>query len=404
MERALTYRRATSVEDALSFERLLTTCFAVPPEHAGTLIRRAGLDAVRLLAEGPGDASTPAPACLLILDMGQWFGGARVACAGVSAVGVAPERRGRGLGQRLLESMLRELSESHCALSCLYPATRTFYRGLGYEIAGGRYETRVPCSSFVAPRTSLNVEPIASVEDAPMRAVYARLAALSNGRLDRCEPMWQRIGEHRGDRRDGYAVCAPSGEIRGYVWYSRKSSGPPGHDLEVADVAGLDAEAIDALVGFLGTHRSIVGHVSWHGEPSSPLIDRVPEGAGTVTLAHPWMLRIVDVESALRQRGYPFAARGEVCLDVRDVLLEANRGRFVMRVEDGRARVERVGHVESRPSTSVSLDVRDLAAIYSSHQSASSRAAFGTLRGSPRDVATLDLLFAGPAPAMSDMF
>ena len=43
-----------------------------------------------------------------ILDMGQWFGGRSVPMGGVTAVGVAPEHRGRGTASVLMKRALEE--------------------------------------------------------------------------------------------------------------------------------------------------------------------------------------------------------------------------------------------------------------------------------------------------------
>src|SRR5690349_11597851 len=40
------------------------------------------------------------------LHMGQWFGGASVPCVGITAVGVAPEHRGSGLGSAMIRRMV----------------------------------------------------------------------------------------------------------------------------------------------------------------------------------------------------------------------------------------------------------------------------------------------------------
>src|SRR5262245_55801150 len=77
---------------------------------------------------------------LALLDMGQWFGGRSVPTGGVVAVGVEPFARGAGHGGALMRAVLGELAEKRCALSTLFPATNTFYRACGYEIAGARYD------------------------------------------------------------------------------------------------------------------------------------------------------------------------------------------------------------------------------------------------------------------------
>lgn len=392
MDRELPYRAARDVEDALAFERLLVTCFAVPPEHAGVWVQRVGLESVRLLG------ADPVLAGLGILTMGQWFGGRRVACAGIAAVGVAPEHRGRGLGTRLMSSALCELAQQKVALSCLYPATLPIYRAVGYEIAGLRYEMKSPCASLVSPRGNGEIVAIAGTDDEAMRACQREAAARGNGELDRHEALWLRVGEHRGEARDGYAVRAADGRVTGYVWFARRPSSLPRHDLSVSDCVALDRDAARTLIGFLHGHRSMVNDVVWCGGASDPLRDALTEADWTMRLHSPWMLRIVDVEAALSSRGYPRSVRAVLHLDLDDPVIAGNRGRFVLDVADGLATLRRGG--EGR----VALAIGDLASIYSAHASAEARSHQGSVRGDPRDLALMSSLFAGPPPAMPDMF
>src|SRR5438445_9939278 len=60
---------------------------------------------------------------LVFEQQGQFFGGRRVEVACLFGVVIAPELRGRGLGRRLLESVLAEWRRSGVMLSTLYPAT-----------------------------------------------------------------------------------------------------------------------------------------------------------------------------------------------------------------------------------------------------------------------------------------
>ena len=77
----------------------------------------------------------------------------------------------------------------------------------------------------------------------------------------------------------------------------------------------------------------------------------------------------------------------------------ANAGRWTLRVEEGRGRVERGGRGR------IALDARGLAALYSGFHGADTLAAFGRLKASaPEDLATAVALFAGPTPWMPDMF
>ena len=91
-------------------------------------------------------------------DMVQWWHGQPVPMAGVASVTVAPEERGRGTGRVLMRALLALIGERGFQISTLYPATLALYRSLGWEIAGGLTQVRIPARSLrtlVAPDSSL---------------------------------------------------------------------------------------------------------------------------------------------------------------------------------------------------------------------------------------------------------
>jgi len=80
--------------------------------------------------------------------MRQWWRGRSVPMAGVAGVKVAPEERGRGVGRALMMSLIPDMGRRGYPVSALYPATVPLYRSLGWEFAGGNYETAVPVSAL----------------------------------------------------------------------------------------------------------------------------------------------------------------------------------------------------------------------------------------------------------------
>ncbi|HEY8079851.1 MAG TPA: sterol carrier protein domain-containing protein, partial [Labilithrix sp.] len=99
---------------------------------------------------------------------------------------------------------------------------------------------------------------------------------------------------------------------------------------------------------------------------------------------------------AFAARGW--TANGSLDLEVKDDLLPANDGRFVLAVADGRANVERGGR------GAVQLDIRALASLFTSHMRARDLALMGSLRASEDDLARADALFASPSPCLADFF
>ena len=115
-------------------------------------------------------------------------------------------------------------------------------------------------------------------------------------------------------------------------------------------------------------------------------------------MSWPWMLRIIDVRRALGERGYAPTHESELHLRVRDDLLPANDGAFVLRVSGGK------GEVESGGDGRLQIDVRGLAPLYSGYASAHELISTGYIEGAEADLGLADAVFAGPAPWMADFF
>jgi predicted N-acetyltransferase YhbS len=74
-------------------------------------------------------AAKPLPAgAAMVHDMRQYWLGRPVPMAGIAAVKVAPEHRGRGIGRSLMTEVLHLIDQRGYALSTLYPATMPIYR------------------------------------------------------------------------------------------------------------------------------------------------------------------------------------------------------------------------------------------------------------------------------------
>ena len=82
-----------TTDDLAPLGALLAHAFGFPPEDAAAWFERAGSENVLAYREEAGVAGG-----LLLVPMGQFFGGRSVPMMGVAGVGIAPERRGSGAG------------------------------------------------------------------------------------------------------------------------------------------------------------------------------------------------------------------------------------------------------------------------------------------------------------------
>jgi predicted acetyltransferase len=336
-----------------------------------------------------------------LIRMGQWYGSARVPLAGITAVGVAPDMRGAGIGSALLKRTLEDLRVEGLPLAALYPATLPYYQRAGFERAGQRVTYELPLAAIDSRDRSLELVPFGPDDYDQMRQVYQRRAGLVAGNLDRPEWMWRDRFEPRDKQAFRYRA-AHDGVTEGYIVYTQGGRNDP---LMITDVCVLSAAAGRRLLALLAGYRSMVDKVVWSGGPLDPLVYLLAEqlsagqrNTAAVLRSLDWVLRIVDVVRALAARGYPPGLSAELHLDVYDDLLPANAGRWVLAVSGGH------GEVQPGGAGRIQVHVRDLAAIYSGFLSPQECVYLGTIAGPEEDLALAGAIFGGPRPWIADMF
>ncbi|QSQ23737.1 GNAT family N-acetyltransferase [Pyxidicoccus parkwayensis] len=371
---------------------IMTQSYAMAPAAATTWTQRVGASGLRLLREGGHVAGT-----LVSIPMGQWYGGRNVPIIGVGGVGVSPVHRGRGTATRLMQNLLREAKASGAPLSTLYPATQPLYRRVGYEHSGARYEVRLQVPMLNVSERTLTLRPVEAKDEAAVAACYQRAAQGRQGWLARGPYVWGRVYAPRDGTASGYLVEGASG-VEGHLFVVRKSLAGWRQELFLSDVVANTPAAARRILSFLGDHRSLVAEAVWFGGADDPLLLHVLEQTYTVKLDMYWMVRVLDVAKALEARGWPPGLSGALHLEVEDDLFPENRGRYVLEVSDGAARVRRGG------DGSLRLHVRGLSPLYTGFHSAEALRMAGMLEADDATVRAAAALFSGPQPSIRDMF
>lgn len=334
---------------------------------------------------------------LFVHPMDQCFGGRSVPMVGIGGVGMDPGARAAGGATHLMREVVRELHADGVAISTLFPATQPLYRRAGYELAGSHFRTKVNTDRLRTHDRELAIRRATEADQAAIDRLHVLDARENDGNIERSPMMWKRIREPFEGRVHDFVIEGAEG-LEGYLYYVSKPNARGHQDLSISDVVVRTPAAARRALTFLLDHRSLVDSVSWRGHPAHPLLLQAREQRHDVRLWDTWMLRIVDVERALSLRGYPPNVDAEVHFEVTDDLIEANQGRFVLRVSNGEATVERGG--EGR----VALDVRLLAPLYSGFATAAQlRVAYG-LRCPDKETGRLTAVFGGSAPWMQDGF
>jgi predicted acetyltransferase len=366
--------------------------FGFPPSEARRWFDSAGVENLRA-----AHAAGRMLGGLILIPMGQWFGGKSVPMTGVAGVAVRPEARGRGVALELMKQALAEMRAARVALSTLYPATISLYRLVGYECAGSRFKISARPKELPAPERSLELRALTESDLAPSEQMYRTIAAESAGMLDRAAYIWRRVRTPHGLATKGFVVQSGEG-AEGYGYAAQKTHRVGEYDIVLTDAVALNRRAVRRILGYAADHRTLAQSIVWHGGPDDPLVGALPEAAYEMTLAHQWMTRIVDVERALGTRGYPEELSLELDFEVSDDLLPENSGRWRLSLERGRAEVTRGG------SGSLRVGIAGLAPLFSGFSSPRSLRRAGMLEADERTLSRAAATFAGPAPAMSEMF
>ncbi len=340
---------------------------------------------------------------LAFYRMGQWFGGQAIPTAGISGVAIDPAARGSGACRALLTSLLRELHAEGIPLASLYASTQRLYRGVGFEQSGHRFQYSIPMSSLHGSHNKVSRDlSVTRLVDPPLD-VLDRIATVrarsSNGLLQRTAGLWERVTQPIGATTTTYLIGEPT-HPEGFatLQHGARSAGLP-QPLVAIDWVANTAAAMQRLIALVTDHRSLCDQFRWYGGPNDPLHLLASEQYVAVTDHIRSLNRIIRFQDAFELRGYPSGLSGELHFSVRDELLPENHGNWTLKLNGGKAQVERggEGHIQ--------LAIRAAAPLFTGLVNCSQLIAADMIACThPAQVQLADLVFAGPAPWMPEIF
>jgi len=293
-------------------------------------------------------------------------GGGSVPAAGVTAVGVLPTHRRRGILTRMMHAQLEECRARGDLAAFLWASESPIYTRFGYGLASRQGEAKLARerTAFARPFTPRGAVRLVDLEEAARTfpPLYERAFAQRPGMFSRSKEWWEtRTLLDDPLRRKGapknLALLELGGEPAGYAIYSVKQDWAGGSSAGVVTIRETVAPTPEAtrelwrwLFDFDWTSEFHAGLLPTDHELFLLLAEprrlrfRIDDGV--------W-LRLVDVEGALTARSYNGAAG--VVLEVTDALLPEN---------DGRYRVGAGGAERTDAAADLALAVGDLGSVY----------------------------------------
>ncbi|MFH8224435.1 GNAT family N-acetyltransferase [Streptomyces sp. NPDC018057] len=324
-----------------------------------------------------------------------------VPASGVTAVGVLPSHRRRGVLSSMMRHQLDEVRARGEFLSVLLASEALIYGRFGYGPA--TYTARLTVSrhrgALAVPRArALAGAPGAGPDDGSVEIlrhaecqelledVYDRYRRTQPGALSRPHRWWaQRAGQPPVSPAPRYVAVHrdTDGVPDGYASYSIESG-----TLTVDETIATDDAVFTALARFVLGHDLVSQVVFKHVPPGHPLRWQFADlRAGEVSGDTDWLwVRLLDVPGALTARGW--SLDGELVLDVQDPFLDEHN-RYLLTVRDGKADC-----VPTDRSPDLSLDISDLGSVYLGGTAPSTLVRAGHIRAHrPGAAALADALF-----------
>jgi predicted acetyltransferase len=333
-------------------------------------------------------------------------GGARLPVAGVTAVGVLPTHRRRGVLSALMARQLDDVAERGEALAVLTASEATIYGRFGYGVATRQMSVVVDLdhAEFAAgvPGEWVRglVDDAEAIEVAP--AVFDAHVASRPGGLTRPDTFWPAVfspteswvggGEH-------FTVVAarPGGRPSGYAVYRVVRDAPIGHwRTVVSEVVAVDDATEGALWRYL-LDVDLTSSLEFHGAPMDMTMRwRLADPrACRLTGDRDFLwLRVLDPVAALRARGY--GAPGALVVELHDAFRSVGSGRYRLEVGlDGTGRPSEAAVTATTDEPDLTMAVPELGAVYLGGVRPSTLAAAGRIGvASPSALSLADRMFA----------
>lgn len=345
--------------------------------------------------------------------------GGEVGAAGITAVGVLPSHRRRGILRQMMTWWFAQARDRGEPVAILWASEAAIYQRFGF--GPGTVQTSLEMVKekvrFLRPVDPPGRIRIVDLDEAVERfpPVYEAMRRSTPGSVTRTEARWRyetlADGEwmRYGNGAKLRVVYEVDGVARGYAIYRTRGDwdqGGPKGVVTVLEVCALDAVVEQAIWEWIVGIDLIATIRAWRGPSPHPLQLMVtePRRLGATLTDGTW-LRILDLPAALEARTY--RGSGTLVVDVTDADCPWNAGRWRLAVEgDGAVGRGSVTSVSEAVAPDLTLDIGDLAAVYLGAFRIADLAAVGRVRECrPDAVAAADDLFVtARSPSNTTMF
>ncbi len=343
-------------------------------------------------------------ACVKIIPLKISFKGKIVDAGGISAVAVLPEYRRRGVADIMLKDAIRRMFEAMYPFSLLYPFQHKFYRKYGWEFIGQVTFYEIDPSNIPLFEERLNVRKMRNSEREKIKKVYAEKIKKVNFALVRNDAFWMRVVFPNFQNSYVY----DDGDVYGYITFEMKKDQKGQVEIEIKELVSLTPKAYRGLWGFLASLTEQVVKVKYLAPADEPVFDVLIEPRETefkrpffefksyASICSGFMMRIINLEEALKLLTNANAPDGEIAISINDEFIPENNFTFKLTVKNKNVQIQKV----NIKNPDIKTDIATFAQIFSGFVKPSSLYQTGRLKGDENAIKYLDPIFADSLPFM----
>lgn len=340
---------------------------------------------------------------LAVHDLSSFFHGQVVPTAGIAGVTVGLEHRGRGLLGPLMRSAVAAAAEQGAVISTLFPTAPRIYRRYGYELISSitTVEIDTTALAMIPPyEEGVTLRRATAADVDALLGCYLVWAQAQNGPLTRTGPRFTNPAEDFLDTTGTTMAVDSDGAVLGYCSWDRGTGYGRNIAIEVYDLVALTPGALTALCRALAGFGSVAGKIQWRTSGFDALDLLIGAGQHTVIKEQPYMLRLLDVPTALSMLSAPAGSDFSVDLEVVGDDLGLTDGCYRITAADGAVHAVRT----RRRTASPTFTPRGLALWWSGRMTLRNLRMAGLATGGVADDATFDALIAARPLQIRDYF
>jgi len=237
-----------------------------------------------------------------------------------------------------------------------------------------------------------------------IKKVYAEKILNVNFALYRNDAFWTRVVFQNFPNPYVYE----DGDLLGYVSFEMKKNGRGLVEIEIKELVALTPEAYRGLWGFLASLTEQVVKIKYLAPPDEPLFDVLIEPRerefkrpffeykSFASICSGFMMRIINLEEALKLLKIANAPNFETSISIKDDLIPENNFTFKIIVEDRNINIKKI----DSKIPDIETDIATFSQIFSGFVKPTSLYQTGKIRGDFKMIKFLDPVFADSLPFM----